>query len=229
MDATPLTLSALTPRSIGEIAAAARAVQANVVSLKTAWCKKTGQDAATHDIRTPSPGAVHEAREMLIDWRVLRDYSSEEIALRLRQVWGEFSALCWMFPFVDPQTPIDFGSLPENQSLRCCADVQTKLHEIQTGLWRMKHEQRLRFDPDARSDPKFQQVHQIAVAQRLMIYGQAISTASDEELLCCACEYAGMLAALRWASDNRWTWEAAGIMELATSFEAGSTAQPSCE
>lgn len=214
VDTTPLTLSALTPRPIHEIAAAARAVQANVFSLKTAWCKRLGHDASTHDIRTPSPGAVHAARDMLIDWRILKDYSAEEIALRLRQVWGEFSALCWMFPFVDPQRPIDFDQLPENQSLRCCADIQTKLHEIQTGLWRMKHEQRLRFDPAARTDPAFQRDHEIALATRLSVFGQSISHCSDEDLLCCACEYAGMLAALRWASDNRWKWEAPGIMEL---------------
>lgn len=197
-----------------DIAAAARAVQANVAALKTAWCKRTGQDAAKHDIRTPSPGAVQNHREILIDWRILRDYSDEEVALRLRQAWGEFCALCWLFPFVEPQSPIDFANLPPNQSLRCCHDVHEKLEKVQTGLWRMKHEQRVRFDADAKLDPSFQREHETAMTRPVMVYGQNISLCSDEDLLCCACEYAGMLAALRWAADNRWGWEAPGIMEL---------------
>jgi len=216
---TPLTLSALIPRTLEEIAAAARAVQANVVALKTAWCKRTHQDSTSHDIRTPSPGAVHAMRDILIDWRTIRDYSDEEVALRLRQAWGEFCALCWMFPFVDPQKPIDFEHLPHAQSLRCCGDVHAKLHEVQTGLWRMKHEQRVRFDAAARNDPHFQRQHEVAVAQPIMVYGQNISMCSDDDLLCCACEYAGMLASLRWIADNRWTWEAPGIMELTMAFD----------
>jgi hypothetical protein len=216
-----LTLSALTPRGPDEIAAAAKAVQANVVALKTAWCKHTGQEPSCHDIRTPSPGAVHRCRELLIDWRTIRAYSPEEIALRLRQVWGEFCALCWCFPFVDPQAPIDFERLSPSQSVRCCQDVLAKLHDIQTGLWRMKHEQRVRFEPDARNDPQFQRQHELALTRPLKVYSQNVSTCSDEDLLCCACEYAGMLAALRWVSDSRWTWEAPGIMELTVEFDPG--------
>ena len=216
MNSTPLTLSALTPRSVEEIAAAARSAQANVAALRTAWCKRTAQDPAQHDIRTPSPGGIQAHREMLIDWRVIRDYSDEEVALRLRQAWGEFCALCWLFPFVDPQAPIDFAKLSPNQSLRCCQDVHTKLDQVQTGLWRMKHEQRVRMDPEARRDPAFQKEHEVAMTRPLMVYGVSVTQCSEEDLLCCACEYAGMLAALRWASDNRWTWEAPGIMEIAS-------------
>jgi hypothetical protein len=227
VNSAPLTLSVLTPRSIVDIAAAARAAQANVAALKTSWCKRTQQNPAEHDIRTPSPGAVHQFREMLIDWRVIRDYSLEEIALRLRQVWGEFCALCWCFPFVDPQKPIDFERLSPNQAFRCCNDLQEKLHEIQTGLWRLKHEQRVRFDATARGTLEFQREHEIALARPVMIYGQNVSQCSDEDLLCGACEYAGMLAALRWATDHRWGWEAPGIMELTVDFDPGLVTQSS--
>lgn len=217
MSSRPLTLAAITSRTIEEIASAARAVQANVVALKIAWCKRTGQDPATHDIQTPSPGAVLSFREILIDWRIIRDYSLEEIALRLRQAWGEFCVLCWVFPFVDPQKPIDFAHLPANQAIRCCGHIQEKLHEIQTVLWRLKHEQKVRFDANARKNPEFQRQHEIAMGKPVTVYGQTVATCPDEELLCCACEHAGMLAALRWVADDRWAWEAPGIMELTVS------------
>src|SRR5574337_1084337 len=130
----PISLISLTPRSIDEIAAAAHAVQANVVALRVACCKRTGQPPEMHDIKTPSPGSVVRCREILIDWRIIHDYTAEEAALRLRQVWGEFCALCWFFPFVDPQKPIHFDPLPPNQNVRCLGDIQEKLAEIQNGL-----------------------------------------------------------------------------------------------
>jgi hypothetical protein len=214
---TPFVLVSPSPRGIDDIAAAAHAVQANVAALRVAWAKRTGQPAETHDIRTPAPGAVTRARDLLIDWRLLRDYSVEEVVLRLRQVWGEFCALCWLFPFADPQQPPDFAHLPADQPLRCLGHVQEKLAQVQAGLWRLRHEQRLRHDPDARREAAFQAEYEIALAHPLDVYGRHIADAPDDDVLCCACEYAGMLAALRWATDSRWAWEAPGIMDVTPS------------
>lgn len=212
---TPLTLSSLTPRGLAEIAAAAHAVQANVVALRVAWCKRTGQAGDEHDIRTPPPGAVRANREMLIDWRIIKDYSAEEVLLRLRQVWGEFCALCWLFPFVDPQAPVDFEHLPPDQDLRCLGEIHDKLATVQSALWRLRHEQTFRTDADARSRLDFQREREVAISRPMQVYGQHIDHAPDADILCCACEHAGMLAALRWATDNRWTWEGPGIMDVA--------------
>jgi hypothetical protein len=211
------TLSALSPRSVDDIAATAQAVQANVVALRVAWCRRSGQSPNDHDIKTPAPGSVHRVRELLIDHRIIKDYSFEEIVIRLRQVWGEFSALCWLFPHVDPQKPIIFEPLDANQHIRCCADIQNKLQEVQAGLWRIRHEQRVRHDPTIKNEVGFQREHEIALSRPMMVYQVAISVCSDEDLFCCACEYAGMLAALRWATDNRWSWEAPGIMDVVLS------------
>lgn len=213
----PRILPALRPRSIEDISAIAKAVQANVVALRVAWCKRTGQPPDAHDIQTPPPGTVSRMRDILIDRQTLKSYSEEEIMLRLRQVWGEFCALCWLFPHVEPQKPIPFDPLPDGQGLRCLGQVQEKLAEIQTGLWRLRHEQRRRFDPDARKDPEFQREIGLAASRPMQVFGQNISTCGDSEIFCCACEYAGMLAALRWATDDRWSWEAPGIMELTLS------------
>ena len=210
----PGNISAVNPRSLDAVAAAAHAVQANVAALRVAWCKRTGEPPDSHDIKTPTPGAVRHSREILIDWQTLRDYAFEEIVLRLRQVWGEFSALCWLFPNVDPQHPIRFDPLEPGQSIRCPMHIFDKLNEVQAGLWRIRHEQRARHDPKARKDPAFQREHEIALTRDVKVFGQHVSLATDDDLFCCACEYAGMLAALRWTSDDRWSWEAPGIMDV---------------
>lgn len=206
---------ALSPRGIDEIAGAAHAVQANVAALRVAWCRHTGDAAASHEIRTPSPGPVRRMREILIEPRVLKEYTFDEISLRLRQVWGEFCALCWLFPHVDPQQPIVFDPLPPAESIRCCADIQTKLAEVQRGLWRLRHEIYVRQHSAPGAVPGLQAEHEIALAMPVSVYGQPVHEAPDEPLLACACEYAGMLAALRWVTDSRWTWEAPGIMDVA--------------
>ena len=208
-------IHALSPRPIEEVSGAARAVQANVVALRVAWCKRTGLDQDAHDIKTPPPGPVRRSRELLIPRETIAGYSDEEVQLRLRQVWGEFCALSWLFPFVDPQKPIDFDDLKPDQTLRCLGDVGGKLAELQIGLWRMRHEQRLRFDPEAGNDAEFQRQHAVALSRPVTVFGQHISICGNFELLACACEYAGMLAALRWATDDRWGWEAPGIMDVA--------------
>jgi hypothetical protein len=198
-----------------DVAAAAHAVQANVVALKVAWQKKIGTDEAIRQIRTPSPGRVRQLRDILIDHRLIRQYDPDDIALRLRQVWGEFNALCWLFPFCDPQKPIQFEPLAAGQSIRCHMESQKKLDHVQSGLWRLLHEQRLRHDRDYRQEKGFRELHEQAQTIDVNVYGVAIGHCDDQAMFCCTCEYAGMLAALRWACDDRWDWEGPGIMDVA--------------
>lgn len=209
----PQALDSVSARSINEIRAAARVVQANVVALRVAIER---QDAALclDDIKTPAPGPVRKLRELLISPDRLKSYSADELLVRLRQVWGEFCALCWLFPHVDPQCPIDFDDMPPGQDHRCITDARAKLEEVQSHLWRLLHEQRRRHDPNVARDPEFQRDAEIAVTQRLRIYGLLVTNASDVQVFHATCEYAGMLAALRWALDDRWSWEGPGIMKL---------------
>lgn len=92
--------------------------------------------------------------------------------------------------------------------------MQAKLDEVQTGLWRIRFEQRFRLDPAARHEPGFQRDYEHALATPMLVYGQNVRVCSVDDLLLCACEFAGMLAALRWALDDRLTWEQPGIMRL---------------
>ncbi|RIK63443.1 MAG: hypothetical protein DCC65_16010 [Planctomycetota bacterium] len=59
----------------------------------------------------------------------------------------------------------------------------------------------------------------------MTVFGQNISVCAPAELFACACEYAGMLAALRWATDVRWAWEAPGIMDLTLAIDAQAPVQ----
>ena len=211
----PQALDSVSARSIDEISGVARSIQANVVTLRVSLVRRHPEFDLS-DIRTPSPGPVRRHRDVLLSPETLKTYSIDDSMARLRQVWGEFCAICWLFPHVDPQDPIDFDNMPAGQDHRCISDARAKLEEVQTNFWRILHEQQKRHDPAAAQDPVFQRDAEIAVTHRLKIYGIHITGATDSQVLQAACEYAGMLAALRWALDDRWTWEGPGIMKLTT-------------
>jgi hypothetical protein len=62
-------------------------------------------------------------------------------------------------------------------------------------------------------DAEFSREYEAALEQAMIVYGQNVRACSESDLLACTCEYAGMLAAIRWISDSRWTWGDADIME----------------
>lgn len=220
-------IQAVQPRSRDELTAAAHAVQANVAALATAARRAHGS-AAGLDIQTPPPGPVRRFRDMLIDWRVIRDYSPVELSLRLRQVWGEFTALCWVFHHTDPHHPPAFETLPLDTPLRCTGHVHDKLSEIQRGLWRLTHERRLRSDPDYRADANFKREHDLALSIPLKVDGRPVASADEHAVFILACEYAGMLATLRWSLDRRWAWEGPGIMDVGAMHGGHLGDGPSC-
>ncbi len=211
---SPDPLETVRPRPRDEVAAMAVAVQANVVTLKVAWSRRARTAPEAHEIRTPPPGAVRRFREVLIDRSALLEYSDAELALRTRQVWGEFTVLCWVLGHDDPHRPPDYASATPDAAMRCAGHLHDKIGRVAGGLWRLRHEQRWRFDPAAAADPAFAQDHQVALSTPLRVFGRAIGLCSNEELLLAACEHAGMLAALRWTLDSRRGWEAPGIMDV---------------
>lgn len=220
-------IHAMAPRSRDDLAACAHVVQANVAALATAANRRLEQSNQCIDIKTPPPGPVKRFREFLIDWRIIRDYSDIELVLRLRQVWGEFTALCWLFHHGDPHHPPHFSALPVDAPLRCTGHVHDKLTEVQRGLWRLIHERRLREDPGYRDDPAFKHERDLALSIPMKIGGRSIGSADEQTLFMQACEHAGMLAALRWALDGRLQWEGAGIMEVGAT--GGAPSGPACQ
>ena len=59
--------------------------------------------------------------------------------------------------------------------------------------------------------------HRAALDIPVLVMGQNIQLSSPENILLVACEFAGMLAAARWISDQRWIWAQPGIMDLPAS------------
>jgi hypothetical protein len=203
-------LTSLRPRPPQDVAAMALVAQANALQLQVASNKRFGRD----DPPVPSPGAVGRYREALIDWRLIRDYSDAELLLRTYEVWGQYCLFCWLFGGQDPLRPPDFARLPAGMPSRCPVELGNKLLEIERGLWRLRFEDRLRHLPELRSSPDFRQEYEAALQIPMLVFGRNVRTCSDDDLLACTCQYAGMLAAARWVADDRWDWGQAGIMEL---------------
>ncbi|MCK6482661.1 MAG: hypothetical protein L6R00_00815 [Phycisphaerae bacterium] len=205
----------MSPRRPQEAAAMAVAVQANLVTLKVAWARRSGGQAAEHDIRTPSPGAVTRFREALVDRHVIQAYSELELVLRTRQVWGQFALFCWAFGGEDPHRPPDFARLPEIPEYRCPMAMIRKEEEIVRGLWRLKLEQRARLEPDSANDGEFvNELTQAAASVPMRVYGNDVRESPAADLIQCACEHAGMLAAVRWLLDDRRVWDEPGLMDV---------------
>jgi hypothetical protein len=209
-------LRPVTPRKRDDAAAMAVAIQANLVALKVAWSRRANIASDAHSIQVQPPGAVQRFREVLIDRQVIAEYSDEELVLRTRQVWGEFSVMCWAFQAPDPQHPPEFAPLPAMLAMRSIKEMLKKEAQVVQTLWRLRHEQRLRFDPDAKKDPAFQRDHEAAQGIVARVYETDIRLCSNEDLVACACEHAGMLGAIRWLIDDGRTWGEPGIMEIAS-------------
>ncbi|MCK6457992.1 MAG: hypothetical protein L6Q92_15865 [Phycisphaerae bacterium] len=220
MDA-PVTLESLRPRDRADVLAMCIAVQANVAALRVAAARRIGVSPEEHAIRTPSPGWVRRFREVLIDRHALSALPDDALALRVHQVWGEFSALCWVVGVNDPHQPGEFAALEKTAELRCPLRIQEKLDDVQRGLWRLRFEQRLRCDPAGRGERVSQAEREAAQAMPLRVEGMDVRLCDVAALVRAACEFAGMLAALRWVADARWEWEAPGIMELGPGDQPG--------
>jgi hypothetical protein len=211
-------LRLLRPRPGQDVAAMGLAVQANLVQLQTALARRFRGPPSS----VPPPGPITRYRETLIDWRTLKGYDEPLLNLRLREIWGQHCLICWTFHESDPTRPPAYADLSGaslagpagNHAMRCAGELGAKLSDITQGLWRLRHEQRLRHDPAARQEPEFRKQQEAAMDMPMLVYGENVRVCADGDLLSCACEYAGMLAAIRWISDDRWTWGRPGIMEL---------------
>jgi len=190
------------------------AVQANLVQVRTAEARKCGADSVVVDVNVPSPGAVLKCREALIDHRLLSEYTIEELHLRMREVWGQYCLMRWLFSTNSTKEPTNFAELPPDAELRCDSVIDVKLAEIEGLFWRLRFEQRRRFDDEYVKSPRFEEDLKLAETIPAKAFDKPASDASDAALVFAACEYAGMLGALRWARDRRRVWGEPGLMEV---------------
>ncbi len=203
-----------TPRSRADVAGMAIVTQANVALLRTAEARRRGNPVSEHEIQTPSPGPVTEFRESLIYFRTIRSRSTPEVHLRLHEAWGQHCVFCWMFRGADPQNPPHFASLSSEHEFKCGSAVALKSAEVEAVLWCMRLEQRLRHEVGFRQTVESQYTRAIADRIPATAFGTPMADCDDHALLVASCEHAGMLAAVRWIGDARWTWGQDGIMEI---------------
>jgi len=201
-------------RDADDVRAMAVAVQANLVQVRTAEARKCGADAVPAEVNVPSPGAVLKFRDALIDHRLLSEYSIEELHLRMREVWGQYCLMRWLFSANAAKEPTNFASLPKDAELRCDSVIDVKLAEIEGLFWRLKFEQRRRHDDEYVRSPQFPADLKLAETIPATAFDEPASDASDAALVFAACEYAGMLATLRWTRDRRRVWGEPGLMEV---------------
>lgn len=200
------------PRALDEVLEMAVVVQANLAQLKTAEVKR--REASTDEVDVPSPGPVTARRDALIDHRRIKGYTDAALHLRLHEIWGQFCVFCWALQVPDPKQPPSFRREAFDRDMQCGSALQLKKAEIEAMFWRLRFEQRVRSDAAFRASSECQTLTPVADRIPVQVFGVDPRSCEDDALLVAACEHAGMLAAIRWISDRRWTWAQDGIMEL---------------
>ncbi|MCH7871559.1 MAG: hypothetical protein IID33_07645 [Planctomycetes bacterium] len=204
---------ALRPRSANDWCDLALVTQANLVPLRVRQCRRNRAETAPHPIQTPAPGAVKRMREHLLDRRGFAEMSDRDLALRLRQVWGQFSAFCWLMKGDDPNHPPSFAKIDADQA-RCPMELADRVENVRRTLWRVRFEQQLRFVGDFRLRPDFHDLKLAAGEIAVDVYGRPVHMAPPDAVVLYGCETAGVFATLRWAMDDRWDWEQPGISDV---------------
>jgi len=204
----------LSQRSPRDVRAMALAIQANLVHLKVVESKRRGLRSERHEIKVPAPGFVREFRETLLDPAVLAGYPDDHLVLRLREIWGQFCLMLWLFSYADPPESADFSELSAEAEMRCGPVLDVKHDELHAILWLLRFEQRRRQDPEYVRSIEFGEHERVARKIPGQAFGKPVAQCSEIELLHAACEYAGMLAAARWVMGRVRNWGEEGSMAV---------------
>lgn len=188
-------------------------VQANLVQLKVADARRRGIEKKDHELPVTSPGSVTRFREHLLSADLVASYDEPSLRLRMHELWGQFCLIRWALHA--DESSEDLARMSTELHLRCDAHLAAKEAEIHALLWRMKHEQRVRSDANYAESAEFLSNTEWAASIPAMVQGVSVSQCSDESLLAVSCEYAGMLAAIRWVADGDSRWGDERLMDVA--------------
>ncbi len=200
-------------RPVDDVRAMAVVVQANLVQLKIAECKRSGTPASEHAIDVQSPGAVRRFRETLIELEFLKTAPATHIHLCLRETWGQCCMMRWAFS-MDSKESFDFSTLSPKSEVRCRTVLEAKHAELHALLWALRFEQHRRSAPSAPHSELSEEDRELAKRIPADAFGTPVAECPDDELVLASCEHAGMLGALRWIMDSRREWGEAGIMDV---------------
>ena len=190
------------------------AVQANLVQLKVGFSRLEEGGLPIAGVDIPSPGFVSRFRETLIPRGAIKRYGPDELILRLHETWGRYCLIAWALQRVGEGGPGNIADLPEAPEIRCDAPLEVKRDEVHALLWRLRVEQQLRVARNDSSHELSEQDHRDAAQIPANVFGTPVADAADDALLRCACEYAGMLACVRWILDRTLDWNHPGIMNV---------------
>ncbi len=190
------------------------AIQTNLVRLADADARRRGLAANEHEIQVPSPRAITQPGETLMDPTVIERYADLELGLRLHEVWGQFCLMQWLFSVKDSGGGVNLADLSAGAAIRCDAVLETRHAELHALLWRIRFEDRRRHDPAYRETASFASDAEVAATIPAAAFSKPIDDCTDEEVLLTGCEHAGMLAALRWVMDPGRNWADPTIMDI---------------
>ena len=122
-------------RGRDEACAMAIVLQANLVQLKVADARRRDLPVVEHEIRAPSPGAVSQFREHLIDRHVISEYDANSLALRMHEVWGHHCLFRWAF-HCTAEDSNDLSQLTDDDEFRCDTVLRAKAEELNAILWK---------------------------------------------------------------------------------------------
>jgi len=207
-------------RSPEDVHALAVAIQANLVQLKVAALKRAPEPANISGIDVASPGAVINCREALLLREVIKAYSDEQLLLCLHEAWGQYCMMCWaQEPSIGCRlqacATTDFGSMPEQTTLRCEAVLKVKEAEIHALLWRLRFEQRLRHDELFPRERSFEHYQSLAKRIPATALGKPAKNCDDQTLGLGICQHAGMLETIRWIIRPAAVWQEPALLEVA--------------
>jgi hypothetical protein len=180
--------------------------QANLVQLRVEAERRGGAEAVIGGARISSPGAIVGHREALLDRRLIRASTDTGLALRLREAWGRYCALCWVLELSQTAGAAAPRSHNPEAPLHCLPRLFVKVDEVHALLWRLRFEQQKRHDADFRASPDYAGLRELADRIPAKAHESPVAEATDDQLLSTACEHAGMLAALRWVCDRAAGW-----------------------
>ncbi|MBI4718618.1 MAG: hypothetical protein HY763_12485 [Planctomycetes bacterium] len=202
------------PRSGAEVRALALAVQANLVMLRLAECRRRGIAPEDHEIQVAPPGAVRALREMLLAPETISALGDPQLHLLLHEVWGQFCLLLWLFSQGNT-ADASLAHLPEDAEMHCATAIEAKLFEVHAVLWRMLFELRLRHDAAYAASPACDADRSLGEGIPAQALGKPVAEATNEEIIVTLHEYVGMLVTLRWVLDPQADWFDPHLREVA--------------
>lgn len=201
-------------RSAAEVRAMAIAVQANLVQLRTAALRLDEAAGGLADVNAPPPGAVKNFRETLIDREIVRAMDRSALATALQEQWGRYCLMRWMFHESTPEGLRDLSRLTPASEMRCETELRVKEAELHAMLWRYRHDERARLAASYRADAAFARYQELADFIPPLAAADGLAATPDARLAL-ACQYAGMLATLRWVIRPQTDWQSPDLAAIA--------------